>query len=171
MKEIPETLRGDSGWKAALVILESPMFARHKGAWSFVHPEKHEIDFEGMLRAGWSHGEALLLEAAWSLFSNGCKVSLEDLATVLDSDNLEILTAAMYARAGPMPNHVSRRPTSSGRTPRGVIEGELAAKISRIWSFLDAELADMSDAELAHVREVLKAHRLAGRLRIGHGEF
>ncbi len=95
---IPPELLQDPGWSAALVILRSRMFAGHTGVWSFVDLRQgwRDIDFDGILgKTGWSHGELLMLQAAYSLFSGGCTVRLDDLVAVLDDAAFTVLLDAI----------------------------------------------------------------------------
>ena len=100
-KTIPPELRQDPGWRGALHILESGFPSERSVVWQYVNPVQRVIDFDGMQAGGaWSHGELLLIQAAASLFNPRQTVSLWEMVSTLDNDNLELVVDAIRESGG-----------------------------------------------------------------------
>lgn len=101
MKPIPPELRRDPGWRAALVIIESPWFADRGAVWNHVHPERGSLFFDQILAAiPWSSTERLMLEAAASLFNGDTKISLYHTLSRIDDLQLRVLLRAVAVFLG-----------------------------------------------------------------------
>jgi hypothetical protein len=86
MANTPAWALRDPEWAATLHLLDAPALQvkRVRRAVDFV---RREIDFPGLAEAAqpWSHGQRILLCAAWALFSGGDRAAF---ATLLDGDLL-----------------------------------------------------------------------------------
>lgn len=98
----PRGLEGDSGWRAALHVLNCDLLLA-KGVDQFVDVERRSIYFRKLLRAArpWSSGERMMVQVAASLFSPEFKTpNLWELAGRLDSDNVALVAEAIRVAAG-----------------------------------------------------------------------
>ena len=91
--EIPEWVDRDPEWRAAVHILSAPILKRK--AWPYVDFIRREIHFPDMVSGGWSHGEVVLMRAAWDLFSGAGECSLGELVRTLDDENLSLILEAL----------------------------------------------------------------------------
>lgn len=68
----PAWVRAEAEWAASLHLLSSPVL-QNKGCLRAVDFDRRRIDFPRLAeRAGvWSHGERILICAAWALFNGG----------------------------------------------------------------------------------------------------
>lgn len=91
----PGWVQAEPEWAAALHLLSSPLL-RNKGCLRAVDFDRRIIDFPGLaLRAWpWSHGERIMLCAAWMLFNGGERTALSGL---LDG---ELLSEAVSTLSG-----------------------------------------------------------------------
>ena len=82
--EPPAWVWAEPEWVAALHLLSSPLL-RNKGCHCAIEFDSRTIDFPGLAAeaAPWSHGERVLLCAAWVLFNGGNRRAL---AGLLDGD-------------------------------------------------------------------------------------
>lgn len=103
-------LISDPGWRAALHILTCPCFNPNDARiWAHVDFEHGDLWFNRIVGENrtWSSTEALMLEAAWSLFNGqdglragDQRVSLYDLAARLDNRQMQtILDAILVFRS------------------------------------------------------------------------
>lgn len=103
---LPAHLAGDSAWRAALHILDAPLFATDRRVWAHVtlDPLESWIDFPAMLAEGWSPSAAALLVAAAHLWADAATVDelppldLDDLVARLDDGNWRRLLGALAIR-------------------------------------------------------------------------
>ena len=91
-----------TGWDrqglAATYLLAAPMLRGRADKW--IDFERHEIDFEAMLDNSWSHGERVMISAAYDLFNAGERVALDELVSTLDDFNLQLVLDAISIRRG-----------------------------------------------------------------------
>ena len=106
--DVPAWARADPEWAAPLHLLTSPAL-RSKGCLAAVDFDRQRIDFPSLAeRAGpWSHGERILLCAAWALFNGGDRLAfaalldgelLAEAVASLDTGNLRRLLEAVRLR-------------------------------------------------------------------------
>jgi hypothetical protein len=96
----------DSAWRAALHVLDAPMFTRDQRVWRHVDLDPIEpwIDFPAILAEGWSPAVAALLVAAAHLWADAATVDqlppldLGDLVARLDDGNWQRLLGALAIR-------------------------------------------------------------------------
>ena len=105
---VPAWAQADPEWAAPLHLLTSPAL-RTKGCLRAVDFKSREIDFPGLAGAArpWSHGERILLCAAWTLFNGGDRRAfaelldgeiLDEAVSTLDTGNLGRLLEAVRLR-------------------------------------------------------------------------
>lgn len=88
----------DSEYGAAFFLMAA-CFGRQARVWHFV--DECGIDFRAMIRrGGFSHGETLLLQAAWALFNGGRPLDFRALVHVVDRRHWEILMTAIAIARG-----------------------------------------------------------------------
>ncbi len=74
--KLTERLLGDPAWRAVLVIFDSLWFRNSKAVWGRVDLQRGSIDFDEILKHGWSGGERRLLRIAASLFNQDLEINL-----------------------------------------------------------------------------------------------
>jgi hypothetical protein len=93
---IPDHVREDPYWQAALTILLDGGFATDQRIWQHVNFDEDRIDYPMILKAaGWSGGQRRILHAAASLWNDEVKVNLVDLTGGLGRHYWDLLVKAM----------------------------------------------------------------------------
>lgn len=107
---IPAWAARNPEWASALYVLTAPgLQNKARQVWRQVDFERRRIGFPDLRdEAGpWSHGERILLCAAWLLFNGGDRRAFTELldgellaeaVTTLDTDNLRLLLDAIRLR-------------------------------------------------------------------------
>jgi hypothetical protein len=94
-REIPESLYGDPAWAAVLHIFNSRMFVNSQAVWKHVDLQRRSIDFEEILKRGWSGGERRILRIAASLFNQDTEVNLWEGLGNIDEGNSQVVIGAI----------------------------------------------------------------------------
>jgi hypothetical protein len=101
-RQLPAELALDAGWRGAWAIITSSTFRQSDmRLWAHVDLVRHNLFFDRILEyTTWSSTERFMLEAAWSMFNQDCRVTLYDLLNRLDDDQLQTIIGAVLIWRG-----------------------------------------------------------------------
>jgi hypothetical protein len=107
-RQIPPAVLRDHEFGPAVWLLSAPFVADR--AWRYVHLDRHEVDWEDLLRVSrpWSTTERLFVELAFNLWANSTSKQVEEMSAFnpyawgaqLDTWNLRRLLEALAISGG-----------------------------------------------------------------------